>query len=87
MKDLGADKKILGMEIHRDHKAGKLYLFQRKYLKKVLVRFNMSDYKLVSSPLVTHFKLSSESCLKSEEEIKKCLMFLILLQLVVSCML
>ena len=75
MKDLGADKKILGMEIHRDHKAGKLYLFQRKYLKKVLVRFNMSDYKSIFSPLVTHFKLSSESCLKSEEENISCSLF------------
>ena len=26
MKNLGAAKKILGMEIHRDRKAGKLYL-------------------------------------------------------------
>lgn len=28
MKDLGAAKKILGMEIHRDRKKGKLYLSQ-----------------------------------------------------------
>ena len=29
MKDLGAAKKILGMEILRDRKAGKLYLSQK----------------------------------------------------------
>ena len=32
MKDLGAAKKILGMEIQRDRKAGKLFLSQKKYL-------------------------------------------------------
>jgi len=32
MKDLGVAKKILGMEIHRDKKANKLYLSQRRYL-------------------------------------------------------
>ena len=32
MKDLGATKKILGMEILRDRKAGKLYLIQKGYI-------------------------------------------------------
>ena len=45
MKDLGAVKKILGIEIHRDRKADELYLSQRKYLEKLLNRFNMGDYK------------------------------------------
>ncbi|XP_060203042.1 secreted RxLR effector protein 161-like [Lycium barbarum] len=39
MKDLGAAKKILVMEIHTDQKIGKLYLSQRKYFEKVLDRF------------------------------------------------
>ena len=62
MKDLGAAKKILGMEIHRDQKANKLYLSQRKYHEKVLNWFNMDNYQSVSNPLATHFKLSAESC-------------------------
>jgi DNA-binding transcriptional regulator YiaG len=33
MKDLGAAKKIQGMEIHMERKAGKLYLSQRKYIQ------------------------------------------------------
>ena len=32
MKYLGATKKILGMEILRDRKAGKLYLIQKGYI-------------------------------------------------------
>jgi len=71
MEDLGAARKILGMEIHRDRKAGKLYLSQKKYLEKVLERFNMTDYKLVSTPLAAHFKLSFDSWPTSKEEIDK----------------
>ena len=34
MKDLGAAKKILGIEIHRDRGVGKLWLSQKVYLKE-----------------------------------------------------
>ncbi|KAJ4981469.1 hypothetical protein NE237_032306 [Protea cynaroides] len=34
MKDLGATKKILGMEIQRDRKVEKLYLSQKSYIEK-----------------------------------------------------
>ncbi|KAL2631606.1 hypothetical protein R1flu_016292 [Riccia fluitans] len=47
MKDLCPAKNILGMEIHRDVKDGKLWLTQEKYARKVLERFNMLDTKLV----------------------------------------
>ena len=59
MKDLGAVKKILGMEIHRDRKVWKLYLSWKKYIEKVLERFEMQGSKLVSTPLASHFKLFS----------------------------
>ena len=62
MKELGAAKKILGMDISRDRQAGKLFLSQNKYIEKVLDRFNMSNCKPVSTPLATHFKLSSDLC-------------------------
>ena len=55
MKDLGEAKKILGMEIVRDRKAGSLYLSQRGYIEKVLRRFNMHNCKPVSTPLALHF--------------------------------
>ncbi|RVW75611.1 Retrovirus-related Pol polyprotein from transposon TNT 1-94 [Vitis vinifera] len=59
MKDLGAVKKILGMETHKDRKVWKLYLSWKKYIEKVLERFGMQGSKLVSTPLAAHFKLSS----------------------------
>src|SRR4051812_12665361 len=52
MKDLGAAKKILGMEITRDRKSGLLFLSQQSYIKKVLHRFNMEGSKSVSTPLL-----------------------------------
>ncbi|KAK3037862.1 hypothetical protein RJ639_031222 [Escallonia herrerae] len=39
MKDLGATKRILEMEIQRDRPAGILYLSQKKYIERVLQRF------------------------------------------------
>jgi len=71
MKDLGAAKKILRMEIHRDRKGGKLYLSQERYLEKVLSRFNMGDCNAVSTPLAAHFKLSAECCPQTKEDISK----------------
>ncbi|KAE9617992.1 putative RNA-directed DNA polymerase [Lupinus albus] len=71
MKELGAAKKILGMEIHRDRQAGKLFLSQQKYIERVLERFNMNVCKPVSTPLAAHFKLSSDLCPHTEEEVER----------------
>ena len=68
MKDLGAAKKILGMEIRRDRGVGKLFLTQENYLKKVLERFGMHDAKSVSTPLASHFRLSAAQSPTSKEE-------------------
>jgi hypothetical protein len=68
MKDLGATKQILGMEILRDRKNGKLWLSQQKYVEKILLRFGMNNVKPVSIPLASHFKLSSSLCPSTDEE-------------------
>src|SRR5947207_6356773 len=70
MKDLGAAKKILGIKIIRDGKSDKLYLSQKGYIEKVLHHFNMHNAKPVSTPLATHFKLSSALCPVSEDDIE-----------------
>ncbi|KAL4559971.1 hypothetical protein LXL04_032119 [Taraxacum kok-saghyz] len=59
MKDLGAAKKILGMEIVRDRKSRVLHLSQKCYIEKILRRFNMHEAKPVNTPFAAHFKLSS----------------------------
>ena len=59
MKDLGATKHILGMEIHRDRKNVKLWLSQQKYVEKVLEKFRMNNLKPGNVPLASHFKISS----------------------------
>ncbi|KAK3040178.1 hypothetical protein RJ639_028428 [Escallonia herrerae] len=70
MKDLGSAKKILGMEIHRDRKAGKLWVTQKSYVEKVLERFSMLNAKPVSTPLGAHFQLSSRLCPSAEEDVE-----------------
>ena len=69
MKDLGAAKKIFGMEILRDRHADKLYLSQEGYIEKVLHRFNMKNAKPVSTPLATHFRLSSALSPQLEDDV------------------
>jgi ATP-binding cassette subfamily B (MDR/TAP) protein 1 len=69
MKDLSAAKRLLGMDIRRDKSKGKLWLSQSQYIEKVLHRFHMSQAKPISTPLATHFKLSTSSgSLDVEEE-------------------
>ena len=51
MKDLGATRKILGIDIERDRNKKSLVLSQEKYLKKVIKKFNMTDSKEVNIPL------------------------------------
>lgn len=70
IKDLGATKKILGMEIPRDKKEEKLYLFQNNYFDKVLECFEMHDSKIVGISLVNHFKIFKDLSLQTEEEKK-----------------
>jgi len=69
MKDLGAAKKILGMEIHMDKSSKKLWLSQQGYIEKVLDRFGMSSAKPVSTLLANDFKLSSNQCPKTDKEV------------------
>jgi hypothetical protein len=51
MKDLGAAKKILSMQITRDRKNHKLILSQGEYIEKVLESFRMQNSKPVSTPV------------------------------------
>ena len=71
MKHLGAAKKILRMETHRDRVSERLiWLSQRSYVKRVLDRFNMDNAKLVSTSLANHFILSTNQCPKTDDEVK-----------------
>ena len=68
MKDLGAAKKILGVQLKRDRKNGILSLTQHKYIRKVLEKFNMDKCKPVQTPLPSHFRLSCQQCPNSDTE-------------------
>ena len=68
MKDLGVAKKILGMEISREN--GVVHLCQKRYIEKVLQRFNMHMSKPVNTPLAPHFKLSELQMPRSVDEVE-----------------
>ncbi|KAF3666694.1 hypothetical protein FXO37_10397 [Capsicum annuum] len=56
------------MEILRDKEKCKLYLNQKRYIEKVLHRFNMQNAKPVSTLLAAHFKLSAMLSPKTNDE-------------------
>ena len=68
MKYLGAAKKNLGMEIHRDRSVRKLCLSQKKYIDRVLERFGKQNVKPMSTPLIAHFRLSAVMSPQNDEE-------------------
>ena len=70
MKDLGAAKKILTMEIIRDRKSTLLFLSQQNYINKILDHFNMKDAKPVSTPIAPYFKLSAKQYRSTDEDIE-----------------
>ncbi|XP_057817161.1 secreted RxLR effector protein 161-like [Cryptomeria japonica] len=70
MKDLGATRYILGMEIIRDRAHRKLWISQRKYVNFVLERFNMTDCKQLVVLVLQGMKLSVEDCSKSPTEME-----------------
>nr|GEX32911.1 retrovirus-related Pol polyprotein from transposon TNT 1-94 [Tanacetum cinerariifolium] len=70
MKDLGATKKILGMEIWHDRKAGRLCVSQEKYIEKVLQAFFVDRSKPISTPLAAHFKFDRSTIPGTVKEVK-----------------
>lgn len=59
MKDLGAARRILGMDIFRDRENGVIRLSQTEYLKKVVSNFRMAEEKVSMTPIGAHFKLAA----------------------------
>lgn len=68
MKDLGAARKILGMEILRDRDQKKLFLSQKGYIQKVLARFGMSSSKPIDISSAANIHLSTMFAPQSNEE-------------------
>lgn len=58
MKDLGAAKKILGMELKRDRSRGTLLISREAYFDKIIRKFHMESAKPVNTPFAQHFRLS-----------------------------
>lgn len=70
MKDLWAERYILGMEINRDKSKKKLWLCQSRYVKSMLKRFNMVDCRPLCFPISMGTTLSINSCPKYPSEVE-----------------
>lgn len=51
MKDLGAIKRCLGMEIIRDRVNRKISIYQKSYAEQIMKKFNMDNAKPINNPL------------------------------------
>ncbi|CAA7059582.1 unnamed protein product [Microthlaspi erraticum] len=73
MKDLGPEKRILGMEIIRDRASHALWLSQEGYLNRILETYNMTEAKHTVTPLGAHLRLraTTEKQLAEDEEYMK----------------
>lgn len=78
MKDFGVAKKIFRIEIHHDRgieichdrKDGKLWLSKKAYMEKILQKFSMMNVKPMSTPLMAHFKLSTNLSPNTKDEVE-----------------
>lgn len=87
MKDLGAAKKTLGIEILRDRKADILHLNQKGYIEKVLYKFNMLNAKAISTLWLTTLNYHLLCAHGQMKTLITYYMFLIRVQLDRLCML
>lgn len=71
MNDLGQISSILGVHVERDGPTGKMKLSQRRYANDLLIKFNMSDCKPISTPMEPNTKISKEDGPKTEQEIQE----------------
>jgi hypothetical protein len=53
IKELGNAEYFLGIRIMRDRENNKLYLYQDAYINKILVRYGMTNSKLVETPIAS----------------------------------
>lgn len=59
------------MEIVRGRKRKLMFLTQKSYIRKVLLRFGMDESKPIQTPLANHFKLSAAQCLQTDTKEQK----------------
>ena len=66
MKDMGVAENTLSIESKRDQVQKKLFLYQKKYIQKVLNCFGMTSAKLVCTPLIASTHLTKLDATQSE---------------------
>lgn len=52
MTDIGEPKEFLGIKTLRDRANGTLFIHQRKFIESILKRFEMTECKTISTPMI-----------------------------------
>src|SRR6185295_4325449 len=68
IKELGAAKKLNGIEVRRDRAHRIIHLSQRKKIEELLERTKMADSHPVSTPMDQGTRLTDMMCAKTDEE-------------------
>ncbi|KAL7145362.1 hypothetical protein ABFS83_07G077600 [Erythranthe nasuta] len=68
MEDLGSAKMILGTQIVKNIQCGHWFLSQQSYVDKLLLRYNMHQSKVVSTPMGQQFRVSKSQAPATDEE-------------------
>lgn len=66
MTDLGLMSYFLGLEIKQSD--DEVFIFQRKYAKEILKKFQMKEYKAISTPMNQREKFTKEDGVDKVDE-------------------
>ncbi len=70
VNDSGKLKFIVGIEVIRDRKNKKISFTQRQYVRDILKRFNMTNCKPASTPLIPGIKLGKTGIISNSDVVK-----------------
>lgn len=70
MKDLGPVQNLLGMQIHRNRKQGKISINQAAYVDNILRKFNMYECNPARTSLDPNQRLDKSMAPKTPDEVK-----------------
>jgi transposase InsO family protein len=70
ISDLGSPQKIVGIEIDRDRKNGRLKISQTQYIDDLLAKYNMTDCKPVATPMDVSIDLNNAEELPNDSPIR-----------------
>jgi len=86
MMDLRELTWILGMHVTQDHEAGRIDLFQQKYIEEILKRFGKSNVRPISTPTLTNEHLTKLTSPEINAKSYQCTLGAIMYSMLGTCL-